>query len=64
MSGLSAQISPDYTACYAKKWPEATERLGCGIVKLTKIRLADPQDDGLESCCEPGMLGVGRPDSA
>ena len=35
-----------------------------GIVKLTKTRLADPQDDGLESCCEPGMLGVGHPDSA
>ena len=33
-------------------------------VKLTKTRLADPQDDGLESWCEPGMLGVGQPDSA
>ena len=33
-------------------------------VKLTKTRLADPQDDGFESCLEPGMLGVGQPDSA
>ena len=35
-----------------------------GTVKLTQTRLADSQDDGLESCCEPGMLGVGQPDSA
>ena len=26
-------------------------------VKLMKTRRTDPQDDGLESCCEPGMLG-------
>ena len=35
-----------------------------GIVKLTKTWLTDPQDDGLESCREPGMLGVNRSDSA
>ena len=35
-----------------------------GIVKLSRIRLTDPQDDGLESRREPGMLGVGQPDSA
>ena len=33
-------------------------------VKLTKTGLIDPQDDGLVSCCEPGMLGIGKPDSA
>ncbi len=33
-------------------------------VKLTKTRLTDPQDDGLETCREPGILGVGQPDSA
>ena len=32
-------------------------------VKLTKTRLTAPQDDGLESCGEPGMLGVSQPDS-
>ena len=31
-----------------------------GIVKLLKTRLTDPQDDGLVSCREPGMLGVGH----
>ncbi len=31
-----------------------------GIVKLLKTRLTDPQDDGLVSCREPGMLGVGQ----
>ena len=35
-----------------------------GTVKLTKNRLTDPQDDGLESCRERGMLGVGQLDSA
>ena len=35
-----------------------------GTVKLTKTRLSDPQDDGLGSCREPGILGVGQPDSA
>ena len=30
-------------------------------VKLTQTRLADTQDDGLESCREPGMLGGGQP---
>ena len=35
-----------------------------GIVKLSRIRLTDPQDDGLESCREPGMLGVDHRDSA
>ena len=35
-----------------------------GIVKLSRIRLTDPQDDGLESRREPGMLGVDHRDSA
>ena len=35
-----------------------------GIVKLSRIRLTDPQDDGLESCRELGMLGVDHRDSA
>ena len=34
------------------------------IVKLSRIRLTDPQDDGLESRREPGMLGVDHRDSA
>ena len=33
-------------------------------VKLTKTRPADPQDDGLGSCQELGVLGVDQPDSA
>ena len=33
-------------------------------VTLTKTRLTDPQDEGLEPCREPGMLGVGQPESA
>ena len=33
-------------------------------VKLTKNRLTDPQDDVIESCREPGMLGVCQPDFA
>ena len=35
-------------------------------VKLSKTRLTDPPDDGVESYRErePGMLGVGQPDSA
>ena len=32
--------------------------------ELTKTQVADPQDGGLESCREPGMLGGGQPDSA
>ena len=32
-----------------------------GTVKLTKTGLIDPQDDGLVSCCAPGMLGIGQP---
>ena len=42
-------------------------KIGCtaeGIVKLSRIRLTDPQDDGLESRREPGMLGVDHRDSA
>ena len=35
-----------------------------GIVKLSRIRLTDPQDDGLKSRREPGMLGVDHRDSA
>ena len=35
-----------------------------GIVKSSRIRLTDPQDDGLESRREPGMLGVDHRDSA
>ena len=35
-----------------------------GIVKLSRIRLTDPQDDGLESRRELGMLGVDYRDSA
>ena len=35
-----------------------------GIVKLTKTRRTNPQDDRPESCREPDMLGVGQPDSA
>ena len=35
-----------------------------GIVKLSRIRLTDPQDDGLESRREPGMLEVDHRDSA
>ncbi len=35
-----------------------------GTVTLKETRLTDPQDDGLESFREPGMLGVGKPDSA
>ena len=35
-----------------------------GIVKLSRIRLTDPQDDALESRREPGMLGVDHRDSA
>ena len=35
-----------------------------GIVKLSRIRRTDPQDDGLESRREPGMLGVDHRDSA
>ena len=35
-----------------------------GIVKLSRIRLTDPQDDGLESRRELGMLGVDHRDSA
>ena len=37
-----------------------------GTVKLSKTRLTDPPDDGVESYRErePGMLGVGQPDSA
>ena len=35
-----------------------------GAVKLTNTRPTDPQDDGLESCRGPGMLGVGQPSSA
>lgn len=35
-----------------------------GTVKLTTIRLTDPQDDGFESCREQRMLGVVQPDSA
>ena len=35
-----------------------------GAVKLTKTQPPDPQDDGLDSCCEPGRLGVGQADSA
>ena len=35
-----------------------------GTVKLTTTGLADPQDDGLESCRAPGMLGGRKPDSA
>ena len=35
-----------------------------GTVKLTKTGLTAPQDDGLASCCEPGMLGTDQPDSA
>ena len=34
-----------------------------GTVTLTKTGLTDPQDDGLAACCEPGMLGIGQPDS-
>ena len=30
---------------------------GPDTVKLTKTGLADPQDDGLESCCEPACRG-------
>ena len=37
---------------------------GGGIVKLSRIRLTDPQDDALESRREPGMLGVDHRDSA
>ena len=39
-------------------------RTDAGIVKLSRIRLTDPQDDGLESRREPGMLGVDHRDSA
>ena len=35
-----------------------------GIVKLSRIRLTDTQDDGLKSRREPGMLGVDHRDSA
>jgi len=28
-----------------------------GTVKLMKTRRTDSQDDGLQSCCGPGMLG-------
>ena len=34
-----------------------------GTVKLTKTWLTDPQDDGFDFCCEPGMSGVGQLDS-
>ena len=33
-------------------------------VKLTKTRLADPQDTAIESHRVPGMLGVRDPESA
>ena len=33
-------------------------------VKLTKTQPTDPRDVGLETRREPGMLGVGQPDSA
>ena len=39
---------------------EAFSAPSSGIVKLLKTRLTDPQDDGLVSCREPGMLGVGQ----
>ena len=35
-----------------------------GIVKLSRIRLTDPQDDGLKSRRERGMLGVDHRDAA
>ena len=38
--------------------------LQAGIVKSSRIRLTDPQDDVLESRREHGMLGVDHRDSA
>ena len=62
----SPVVSPDETgwrvgAVLHWLWAFATPE---GIVKLSRIRLTDPQDDGLESRREPGMLGVDHRDSA
>ena len=34
-------ISPDYTACCAKKWPEATESIGCNSLSACGLASAE-----------------------
>ena len=57
--GLTALAAVDSQPLFESDVPLPPE----GIVKLTKTRLTDPQDDELESCRDPGMLGVDQRDS-
>ena len=61
---VKLRVRPPLTGTLRCHEATPTDRGIMLTVKLTKTRLTDPQDDGLESCCEPGMLGVGQPDSA
>ena len=53
-----------YPSCNGLAGSRLGDHLIKGIVKLSRIRLTGPQDDGLESRREPGMLGVDHRDSA
>ena len=59
----SITVPEPYWSCETRL-PGLYMNIRRGMVKRTKTRLTDPQDNGLECCCKPGILGIGQPDSA